>query len=124
MRQLRIAKILVFAIEDFNNQDKESLEEIINQYFSKVDYSKEEIHEVLQMRLCDLVKPDEITREWLDAFSMAKANGTLTTPFWQLAVRWLPLGVNPQHPEVQKAIFDIQSVNYTESTGIKLPAED
>ncbi len=53
---------------------------------------------------------NEITREWLDFFQDRKANGDRLADsiFWRLAVDVLPLGVDPDHPEVKAAIEEIR----------------
>jgi hypothetical protein len=54
---------------------------------------------------------DELTREWLDVFAASKAaeERLADSPFWRLALHTLPLGVDPDHPEVVAALAEIRA---------------
>ncbi len=54
---------------------------------------------------------NEITRDWLDVFEKSKRAGEELekSVFWRLAVFVLPLGVDPEHPDVQKALAEIKA---------------
>jgi hypothetical protein len=55
---------------------------------------------------------DELTQEWLQLFNDDKAKGLLgKSIFWRLAAHVeLPMGVDPNHPEVISAIEEIKNI--------------